>query len=147
MALQQIETMGSYVKYAQQTPREVEALFRDLLIGVTNFFRDPKAFEAVEDKVIPRIFTDKLRAMRSASGYRDAPPERKPILSPFYSLSTRSCRRKNLKYRYLQLILTVKLLLRLEPVSTLPASLLILRRIGWLVFFSLETDGGQLPHS
>nr|WP_320010128.1 chemotaxis protein CheB [uncultured Desulfobulbus sp.] len=59
MALQQIETMGSYVKYAQQTPREVEALFRDLLIGVTNFFRDPKAFEAVEDKVIPRIFTDK----------------------------------------------------------------------------------------
>ena len=59
MALQQIETMGSYVKYAQQTPREVEALFRDLLIGVTNFFRDPKAFEAVEDKVIPRIFADK----------------------------------------------------------------------------------------
>jgi two-component system CheB/CheR fusion protein len=54
MALQQIETIASYVKYAQQTPREVEALFRDLLIGVTNFFRDPKAFEAVEDKIIPR---------------------------------------------------------------------------------------------
>ena len=59
MALQQIETIASYVKYAQQTPREVEALFRDLLIGVTNFFRDPKAFEAVEDKVIPRLFADK----------------------------------------------------------------------------------------
>lgn len=59
MALQQIETMESYVKYAQQTPREVEALFRDLLIGVTNFFRDPKAFEALKEKIIPQLFADK----------------------------------------------------------------------------------------
>ena len=36
-----------YVKYLQQTPAEVEALFRDLLIGVTNFFRDPEAFAAL----------------------------------------------------------------------------------------------------
>ncbi|MDD2464868.1 MAG: chemotaxis protein CheB [Desulfobulbus sp.] len=60
MALQQIETMESYVKYAQQTPREVEALFRDLLIGVTNFFRDPKAFQVLEEKIIPRLFVDKV---------------------------------------------------------------------------------------
>ena len=34
--------------YLQQTPAEVDALFRDLLIGVTSFFRDPEAFAAVE---------------------------------------------------------------------------------------------------
>ncbi len=47
------------MRYLQQTPAEVEALFRDLLIGVTNFFRDPEAFEALEEQVIPRLFAGK----------------------------------------------------------------------------------------
>ena len=59
MAVQQIETMDGYVKFLQQTPAEVEALFRDLLIGVTNFFRDPEAFKALEEKVIPKLFAGK----------------------------------------------------------------------------------------
>ncbi|WP_319585739.1 chemotaxis protein CheB [uncultured Desulfobulbus sp.] len=59
MALHQIESMGDYVKYAQQTPVEVESLFRDLLIGVTQFFRDPQAFQALEKRVIPQLFADK----------------------------------------------------------------------------------------
>ncbi|MDO8448362.1 MAG: CheR family methyltransferase [Rhodoferax sp.] len=59
MAVHQIEAIGGYVKYLQQTPAEVDALFRDLLIGVTNFFRDPEAFEALEQQVIPGIFADK----------------------------------------------------------------------------------------
>ena len=50
MAVHQIETIEGYVKYLQQTPAEVEALFRDLLIGVTNFFRDPEAFKALENR-------------------------------------------------------------------------------------------------
>jgi len=37
----------------------VEALFHDLLIGVTNYFRDPEAFKVLEDQVIPRIFAGK----------------------------------------------------------------------------------------
>ncbi len=56
MAVHQIETIDNYVKYLQQTPPEVEALFRDLLIGVTNFFRDPEAFQVLEDQVIPKLF-------------------------------------------------------------------------------------------
>ncbi len=40
MALHQIETMDAYVTYLQQAAEEVEALYRDLLIGVTSFFRD-----------------------------------------------------------------------------------------------------------
>ena len=59
LAVHQIETLDAYVKYVQQTPVEVEALFRDLLIGVTSFFRDPEAFEALERLVVPRLFADK----------------------------------------------------------------------------------------
>ncbi|MHB8970114.1 MAG: chemotaxis protein CheB [Pirellulaceae bacterium] len=59
MAVHQIETLEGYVKYLQQTPAEVESLFRDLLIGVTNFFRDPEAFQVLEEQVISKIFAGK----------------------------------------------------------------------------------------
>ena len=59
MAVLQIETMDGYLKHIQQTPEEAESLFRDLLIGVTNFFRDPEAFAALEQKVIPRLLKGK----------------------------------------------------------------------------------------
>jgi two-component system, chemotaxis family, CheB/CheR fusion protein len=59
MAIQQIETIDEYVKHLQQNPSEVEALFRDLLIGVTSFFRDPEAFQALEELVIPKLFAGK----------------------------------------------------------------------------------------
>ena len=61
MAVNLIQTMDEYVKYVQQTPAEVEALFRDLLIGVTSFFRDPEAFTALEERVIPKLFDGKPR--------------------------------------------------------------------------------------
>ncbi|WP_413912235.1 chemotaxis protein CheB [Candidatus Skiveiella danica] len=59
MAVHQITALDGYVKYLQQTPAEVQALFRDLLIGVTNFFRDPEAFAVLEQAAIPRLFDDK----------------------------------------------------------------------------------------
>src|SRR5450756_239942 len=59
MAVHQIETFDSYVRYLQQTPPEVDALFRDLLIGVTSFFRDPEAFKALEEHAIPKLFEGK----------------------------------------------------------------------------------------
>jgi two-component system, chemotaxis family, CheB/CheR fusion protein len=59
MAVHQIKNIESYLKHLQQTPIEVEALFRDLLIGVTNFFRDPEAFEVLEQQVIPKLFEHK----------------------------------------------------------------------------------------
>jgi two-component system CheB/CheR fusion protein len=59
MAVQQIDTIEGYVKYLQRMPAEVQALFRDLLIGVTNFFRDPEAFQSLEKKVIPSIIANK----------------------------------------------------------------------------------------
>jgi two-component system CheB/CheR fusion protein len=59
MALHQIERPDEYLRYAQHNPAEVDALFRDLLIGVTSFFRDPEAFAVVETQVIPRLFAGK----------------------------------------------------------------------------------------
>ena len=59
MAVHQIDSFEGYVKYLQQTAAEVEALFRDLLIGVTNFFRDPQAFQVLEEQIIPRLFEAK----------------------------------------------------------------------------------------
>ena len=59
MAVHQIKRLNEYVRHLQQTPAEVEALFRDLLIGVTNFFRDPDVFAALGEQVIPRLFADK----------------------------------------------------------------------------------------
>ena len=56
MAVQQIDTMDGYVKFMQQSPAEAEALFRDLLIGVTRFFRDPEAFQVLEEQIIPKLF-------------------------------------------------------------------------------------------
>jgi two-component system, chemotaxis family, CheB/CheR fusion protein len=48
MAVHQIEQVDQYLRSLQETPDEVDSLFRDLLIGVTNFFRDKEAFDALE---------------------------------------------------------------------------------------------------
>ena len=58
-AVHEIEDIEDYVKFLQETPAEVDALFRDLLIGVTSFFRDPEAFEVLESQVIPKLFAGK----------------------------------------------------------------------------------------
>ena len=55
MALHQVEGLENYLKFLQRTPAESEMLFRDLLIGVTRFFRDPEVFKMLEDEVIPRL--------------------------------------------------------------------------------------------
>ena len=59
MAVNQIEQVDDYVQYLQKNMAEVDALFRDLLIGVTNFFRDPDAFAALEDEAIVRLLSNK----------------------------------------------------------------------------------------
>ena len=59
MAVHQIELVDEYVRFLQSTPAEAEALFRDLLIGVTRFFRDGEAFEYLEREVIPKLLKEK----------------------------------------------------------------------------------------
>ncbi|MGU3539757.1 CheR family methyltransferase [Methylobacterium sp. A54F] len=56
MQIQQVDTVDAYVARLRQDPAEVGALFRDLLIKVTNFFRDAEAFASLAELVIPRLF-------------------------------------------------------------------------------------------
>jgi two-component system, chemotaxis family, CheB/CheR fusion protein len=53
MALGRVDTLGEYLRTLQQTPKELEALHHDILINVTNFFRDPDAFEALKTIIYP----------------------------------------------------------------------------------------------
>ncbi|MER8850177.1 PAS domain-containing protein [Mesorhizobium australicum] len=59
MQIAQIQSISAYIDWLKKDPREVMNLFRDLLINVTNFFRDPDAFELLEQKIIPRLFEGK----------------------------------------------------------------------------------------
>ena len=49
MNLHQISDLRDYAHYLENTPQEVTALYRELLIGVTNFFRDPEVFQTLAD--------------------------------------------------------------------------------------------------
>lgn len=55
MAINQTEDLAGYVNFLIQTPGEVVALYRELLIGVTSFFRDQEAFDAVLEKWLPEV--------------------------------------------------------------------------------------------
>ncbi|WP_342616406.1 CheR family methyltransferase [Rhodoferax sp. GW822-FHT02A01] len=59
ITLHQLDSLETYVTFLLQTPTEAQELFRDLLIGVTNFFRDPQAFQVLADEVIPSLFEGK----------------------------------------------------------------------------------------
>lgn len=51
--------LDDYVRCLRETPGEARVLMNDLLIGITNFFRDPEAFAALEQTVIPQLLADK----------------------------------------------------------------------------------------
>ncbi len=65
MALHQIAKVTSYVRYLQETPHEVELLFRELLIGVTNFFRDAEAWEQLKKEVLPALISGEQQTLRA----------------------------------------------------------------------------------
>ncbi|BAN34776.1 MCP methyltransferase/methylesterase, CheR/CheB with PAS/PAC sensor [Sulfuricella denitrificans skB26] len=55
MVLHQLEKIEDYVKYLQKQPGELDALFQDILINVTSFFRDPETFDALQQEVFPAL--------------------------------------------------------------------------------------------
>ncbi len=56
MAIHQIEGVDDYVKYIRENPVEAELLFKELLIGVTCFFRDPEVWQHFKQEVLPALF-------------------------------------------------------------------------------------------
>ena len=59
MAVHKLSDPEEYLRYLQQTPAELDLLFKDLLIGVTSFFRDKEAFAVLESQAIPSLFEGK----------------------------------------------------------------------------------------
>lgn len=55
MGIHQIDKITNYVRYLQENSQELELLFKELLIGVTSFFRDHEAWEKLKDEVIPAL--------------------------------------------------------------------------------------------
>jgi two-component system CheB/CheR fusion protein len=55
MGIHQIDKMAAYVRYLQKNSQELDLLFKELLIGVTSFFRDPAAWEHLIGKGIPTL--------------------------------------------------------------------------------------------
>jgi two-component system, chemotaxis family, CheB/CheR fusion protein len=58
MGVHQIDRIDTYVRFLQENPQELEILFRELLIGVTSFFRDPNEWAALKDRVIPKLIAN-----------------------------------------------------------------------------------------
>lgn len=54
-----LRDLGAYVDALRKDPQEPGLLFRDLLINVTNFFRDHDAFKSLEDNVIPQLLANR----------------------------------------------------------------------------------------
>jgi len=61
MNIHQISHIGKYVKFLQENPNELDLLFKELLIGVTNFFRDPQAFKALQE-ALPLVLKGKNKS-------------------------------------------------------------------------------------
>ncbi|MGH9437340.1 MAG: chemotaxis protein CheB, partial [Terriglobia bacterium] len=66
MVVHKLEKLSDYAQLIQKDPDETSALFQDILIHVTSFFRDPQTFEALSRKVFPRL----------VKGQRDEPSVR-----------------------------------------------------------------------
>ncbi len=59
LVINKIETEKEYLSILRAHPKELQALFDDLLISVTSFFREPKTFEALKEKVFPELIKNR----------------------------------------------------------------------------------------
>ena len=82
MNLHGIENISDYVRYLQENPRETQFLFKDFLIGVTQFFRDPEAFEELKKTLLKYLQRSSRKAALFGHGFPGAEPGRKPIRWP-----------------------------------------------------------------
>ncbi|HZR06104.1 MAG TPA: chemotaxis protein CheB [Candidatus Udaeobacter sp.] len=61
MAVHRIDTLQVYARFLRDNKKEIEALFNDLLINVTQFFRDKSVFSALQKKFLPGLLKNKSK--------------------------------------------------------------------------------------
>ena len=59
MGMHNLSNLDAYARYLKENPAEVQILFKELLINVTSFFRDPEAYAALTKNILPRLFENK----------------------------------------------------------------------------------------
>jgi two-component system CheB/CheR fusion protein len=59
MAQQDIQDTEVYARFLKENPAETQMLFKELLINVTSFFRDPEAFTVLKQDILPHLFAGK----------------------------------------------------------------------------------------
>ena len=59
MGIHQIDKMADYIRYLQENSQELDLLFKELLIGVTSFFRDPAVWEQLRANAIPALLASR----------------------------------------------------------------------------------------
>ncbi|HEX3125964.1 MAG TPA: CheR family methyltransferase [Thermoanaerobaculia bacterium] len=62
MVLHKMEALRDYLRFLRKNPGEAEALYQDILIHVTRFFRDPETFEALKSTVLPGLIANRSRS-------------------------------------------------------------------------------------
>jgi len=55
MAIHGLGAVAAYARFLRQNPQEIDLLFKELLIGVTSFFRDPAAWQYMRDTALPAL--------------------------------------------------------------------------------------------
>lgn len=55
MGVHQFDSLARYARFVQENPQEADLLYKELLIGVTSFFRDPGLFDVLKEKAIPQL--------------------------------------------------------------------------------------------
>ncbi len=58
MSIHQLDKIANYVRLLQDNQHELEILFKELLIGVTNFFRDSNVWEKLKEQILPDLFNE-----------------------------------------------------------------------------------------
>jgi len=74
MSIHKIDKIASYVLFLNENPKEIEILFKELLIGVTNFFRDAVVWEKLKETIIPDIISKLDPGSFSGHGSRGVQP-------------------------------------------------------------------------
>jgi two-component system CheB/CheR fusion protein len=59
MGIHQIDKIATYIRYLQENSQELDLLFKELLIGVTSFFRDGAAWDELRESIIPALLASR----------------------------------------------------------------------------------------